>query len=213
MSLIPAHGGSWLTVFSTSRSGTAATTAAAALKSVTLSPREQCDLEMIAIGAFSPLTGFMGREDFDSVCKNMRLANGTVWPIPVTLCPPDEVAASIKEGDKLALKDDKRQSSGDDDGAREVPARQGARNPQRLPDRRRRPSRRRHRGKQGNTCLGGDIDVITPNLCARVRRLSASPAQTREAFAARGWQTVVGVPDPQPDPPRSRISHQSAPWK
>ena len=49
---------------------------------------------MIAIGAFSPLTGFQGEADFESVCTDMRLADGTVWPIPVVLSPADEVAAT-----------------------------------------------------------------------------------------------------------------------
>ena len=48
---------------------------------------------MIAIGAFSPLVGFMGKADFEGVCKNMRLASGVVWPIPVTLCPPRAAAS------------------------------------------------------------------------------------------------------------------------
>src|SRR6266550_2502101 len=55
------------------------------LVSITLSPREQCDLEMLAIGAFSPLSGFMCQSDFERVSREMRLVDGTVWPIPVTL--------------------------------------------------------------------------------------------------------------------------------
>src|SRR4029079_2401985 len=74
------------------------------LPAVQLSPREAGDLEMIAIGAFSPLSGFMGEADFTRVCKEMRLANGTVWPIPVILSPSDDVTAKINKGDKIALK-------------------------------------------------------------------------------------------------------------
>ena len=57
---------------------------------ITLTSKQACDLEMIAIGAFSPLTGFCNKADFESICKDMRLADGTVWPIPITLAVTDE---------------------------------------------------------------------------------------------------------------------------
>src|ERR1041384_4422840 len=107
MSLVSPHGGKLVNRILEPSAAQAATKEAASLTSITLSPREQFDLEMIAIGAFSPLTGFMGKSDFVGVCKDMRLANGTVWPIPVTLCPPDDVSHKINVGQKLALKDDK----------------------------------------------------------------------------------------------------------
>ena len=53
--------------------------------SLTLNDRQLCDLEMLLNGAYSPLKGFLNKEDYDSVLKNMRLANGIVWPIPITL--------------------------------------------------------------------------------------------------------------------------------
>ena len=107
MSLVAPHGGKLVNRILEPTAATAAAKESASLQSLTLSPREQFDLEMIAIGAFSPLTGFMGKSDFVSVCKEMRLANGTVWPITVTLCPSDEVEAKINVGQKLALKDEK----------------------------------------------------------------------------------------------------------
>jgi sulfate adenylyltransferase len=190
MSLITPHGGKLINRVLDLAQGQAAAAAASGLKPLTLSAREQCDLEMIGIGAFSPLTGFMGREDFESVCKNMRLANGRVWPIPVVLCPPDDVAASIHEGEKLALKDDRgnllatmsvRQKFPHDKKL-EIP------NVYRTED-------DAHPGvaivrKQGNTCLGGEVDVINPNYSPEFPDHRLSPARTREAFASRGWQTV-----------------------
>ena len=105
MSLITPHGGKLVNRVLTGSAADSAKTQAASLPSLTLSPREQFDLEMISQGAFSPLNGFMGAADFDSVCKNMRLANGTVWPIPVVLCPSPDAAAKISPGNKVALKD------------------------------------------------------------------------------------------------------------
>src|SRR5206468_1472822 len=112
MSLVTPHGGTLVNRILQGSALESAKKDAANLPAITLSPREQFDLEMIAIGAFSPLTGFMGQADFNSVCKNIRLANGTVWPIPVTLCPADDAAASIQVGKKYALKDDKGRALG-----------------------------------------------------------------------------------------------------
>jgi sulfate adenylyltransferase len=190
MSLIPPHGGKLVNRTLEPAQADAAKAKVAGLKSIKLSAREQGDLEMIAIGAFSPLTGFMGRDDFQSVCKQMRLANGTVWPIPVILAPPDEVAATIREGEVIALRDDNGnllatmtvREKYPHDKTLEIP------NVYRTED-------DAHPGvaivrKQGNTCLAGDIDVINPNYAPDFADYRLPPARTREAFAARGWQTV-----------------------
>ncbi len=70
-----------------------------------LTPRQMCDLELLLNGGFSPLRGFMGREDYEGVCEKMRLADGTLWPMPVTLDLPEELAAKLESGSKLALRD------------------------------------------------------------------------------------------------------------
>jgi sulfate adenylyltransferase len=67
-----------------------------------LTPRQLCDLEMLADGSFSPLDGFLGRQDYESVCQTMRLADGTLWPMPVTLDVPEPLA---RVGTSLALRD------------------------------------------------------------------------------------------------------------
>ncbi|HEX4123559.1 MAG TPA: sulfate adenylyltransferase [Tepidisphaeraceae bacterium] len=191
MSLIQPHGGSLVNRILSPAAAESAKKDAASLASLTLSPREQFDLEMIAIGAFSPLTGFMGQADFASVCKDMRLANGTVWPIPVTLCPPDAIAEKIAAGQRLALKDDEGRllalmtvkEKYPHDKALEIP------NVYATED-------SAHPGvaivqKQGNTCLAGDVDVITPNPDPDFAEFRLPPAKTREAFAAKGWSTVA----------------------
>ena len=70
-----------------------------------LTARQLCDIELILNGGFSPLTGFLDREDYDAVCDVMRLADGTLWPIPITLDVSEELAEGLERGQRLALRD------------------------------------------------------------------------------------------------------------
>src|SRR5438045_9665960 len=78
---------------------------AAASPSLVLDARELADLELIATGAASPLTGFLGSADYESVLARMRLADGTVWPLPLTLAASDEDAAALERGSHVTLRD------------------------------------------------------------------------------------------------------------
>ncbi|MBW1847132.1 MAG: sulfate adenylyltransferase [Deltaproteobacteria bacterium] len=73
------------------------------LKKITISPREEGDLIMMGIGGFSPLTGFMTKADWKGVCDNFLTADGTFWPIPVTLSADKADADAINDGDEIAL--------------------------------------------------------------------------------------------------------------
>jgi len=73
--------------------------------SLDLTPRHLCDLELILNGGFSPLRGFMSRADYDGVCSQMRLADGTLWTIPITLDVTEEFAAGLEAGSSVALRD------------------------------------------------------------------------------------------------------------
>lgn len=77
----------------------------AKLKSLDLTPRQICDTELLINGGFSPLEGFLDQADYDTVCKDMRLRDGSLWPIPVTLDVGEEFAKSLKKGEKVALRD------------------------------------------------------------------------------------------------------------
>ncbi|MGI9264647.1 MAG: adenylyltransferase, partial [Gammaproteobacteria bacterium] len=70
-----------------------------------LTPRQICDIELLLNGGFSPLEGFLGKSDYDSVVETMRLTDGTLWPIPVNLDVSEQFAESISEGDHIALRD------------------------------------------------------------------------------------------------------------
>jgi sulfate adenylyltransferase len=70
-----------------------------------LTPRQLCDLELLLNGGFSPLRGFLTRRDYEAVCATMRLADGTLWPVPVVLDVPEAVAVTLGAGASLALRD------------------------------------------------------------------------------------------------------------
>lgn len=74
-------------------------------ESWTLTDRQVCDLELILNGGFSPLKGFFNKKDYDSVVKNMRLADETLWPMPITLDITQEISDKLSQGDKLVLRD------------------------------------------------------------------------------------------------------------
>ena len=98
--LIPAQGGQLV-----DRCG-ATVEATPPLASVTLTERQQCEFEMIAIGAMSPLEGFMGEADYHSACDHMTLSNGTIWPMPITCAVDSGTADKIAVGARVALNDD-----------------------------------------------------------------------------------------------------------
>ncbi len=76
---------------------------AAGLKQVEISARAKGDLIMLGIGGFSPLSGFMKKADWKGVCENFQLADGTFWPVPITLDVDKADADAMKEGDEIAL--------------------------------------------------------------------------------------------------------------
>ena len=78
---------------------------AADLVSHDLTPRQICDLELLMNGGFYPLKGFLNEKDYDGVVENMRLADGTLWPMPITLDVSEKFAESIELGQDIALRD------------------------------------------------------------------------------------------------------------
>ena len=163
---------------------------AAALRKVSLNPTAVSDLELIAIGAFSPLTGFMARADYESVLEDMRLSNGLVWTIPITLPVSRETADELKEGEEIALVEGERIL-----GMMELAERFEY-------DRVReaelvyRTMEEAHPGVarlygQGEVLLGGDIHLLDRPADRSFAEFRHDPGQTRRMFAQRGWRRIV----------------------
>jgi sulfate adenylyltransferase len=105
--LIPPHGGKLINLVVELARAVALKASAERLPRIQLGEREQCDLELLAIGALSPLTGFMGEADFHSVCDTMKLTSGLPWSVPI-LCPVDRATADkLAIGQTVALTDDR----------------------------------------------------------------------------------------------------------
>jgi sulfate adenylyltransferase len=190
MAQVP-HGGTLINRVLEPAAARAARAEAQGLAGITLSPREAFDLEMLAVGAFSPLTGFLGQADYTRACREMRLADGTVWPIPITLAPPAEQVERVDVGDKVALRDREDRVRAiltvtekyARDNALEIPSVYGTEDDA-------------HPGiaairKQPQTLLAGPVDVIDPNPEPEFPEYRLTPAQTRAAIAEKGWQTIA----------------------
>ncbi|MCC6284511.1 MAG: sulfate adenylyltransferase [Phycisphaerales bacterium] len=191
--LISAHGGGNLNArFNPERAKDLAKDAAG-LKRLTLSQKQSCDLELLGNGGYSPLDGFMGSDDFKSVCKNMTLANGAVWSIPILLSV--DTGQAPKVGERLALHAPNGTLQGvitvkevfPHDKKLEIPSvfrTEDAAHPGAA-----------QVAKEGDVCVAGPVDVVT--LCVDPQGPEAflsyrlTPAQTREEFAKRNWKTVV----------------------
>src|SRR4030042_3088263 len=102
---IPPHGGQLINRTLRGELREAAMERARTFPQVQLTAMAVSDLELIAVGALSPLTGFMTKADYDSVIDTMHMANGLAWSIPVTLPVTDDVAAGLREGQEIALVD------------------------------------------------------------------------------------------------------------
>ena len=189
--LIPPHGGTLAArLVEDSRRESLAREAENLVK-LRLPERQQCDLELLAVGALSPLDGFMGEADFHRVCDEMRLAGGLVWSVPITFAVDADTATSIGIGQPVALTDDAGRVLAVmtvrekylHDKSKECEKVYGTRD-------------EAHPGvkvtmSQGDVCLAGPVEAITPRFEPEFTDLRLTPAQTRAAFAERGWQTVV----------------------
>lgn len=106
MTMLPApHGGRLCELLLPDDRAAEARLEAAGLPAWDLTARQRCDLELLMTGGFSPLDGFMGRADYESVCAGMRLADGTVWPMPIVLDVSEAFAEKLSPGQRVVLRD------------------------------------------------------------------------------------------------------------
>jgi sulfate adenylyltransferase len=157
-----------------------------------LTPRQICDLEMLVNGSFSPLTGFLSRRDYEGVLRDMRLAGGTLWPMPITLDVSETFAAGLRAGSQVALRDGEGvmlavlevSDVWTPDRAAEAQAVFGTTDPS-------------HPGvgylleRAGPVYLGGTVHGIELPHHYDYRTLRHTPRQLRAEFERMGWRKIV----------------------
>ena len=192
--MISPHGGTLVNGYAAEEQVEALKEEALGLSLVVVTPKQLSDAHMIAQGAFSPLQGFMGHEDYNSVVKDMRLANGELWPLPVTLAVNSHQAPGLKEGTRIALAQDDGEIVG-------VLSLEGKFRRDREEEAIKiyRTTETQHPGvanlyQDGDVLLGGKVTLFQehPALEDGVSPHYRTPAQTREAISKLGWNTVVG---------------------
>lgn len=188
-SLNSPHGGSLVDLRVTGGERAECLDRASRLPSVALSERALCDLELLATGAFSPLTGFMGRADYESVLANLRLADGTLWPMPITLPVPadaslrldSEVTLRSSKNEPLALlRIDELYSWDPEHEARVLLGKADARHP--LVN---------EMASWGRLYAAGRLRVLDLPRYHDFVELRRTPAEVRALLTARGARTVV----------------------
>lgn len=186
---IKAHGGQLI-----NREDFSAATrqAAAKLPSVTINAWNLSDLELIGIGGFSPLTGFMTSDDYHAVVKNMHLMSGVLWSVPITLPVTKAVAAEITLNSTVALKD----TSGEIYGTMVVEDKF-------VPDKQLEAqnvygtTELAHPGvkrlfENGDVYLGGAIKLLKKPSHGQFSDYYMEPLETRKMFHDLGWKRIVG---------------------
>jgi len=187
MTTIAPHGGTLVNRLTEGEEGRTLLEELARLPVITLDPRTTADLELIATGGYSPLTGFMGLADYRGVIHEMRLAGGLAWPMPITLRVADAadlrgtVALAAPDGVRLGVLEVREVYAADQhEEAQLVFGTTDARHPGVA-----------HLYAQGAYLVGGEVRLLRRTAPA-FPELALDPVDTRRVFAERGWRTVVG---------------------
>jgi sulfate adenylyltransferase len=191
--LIHPHGGALVDLVASEERAAELKRASRDWPSWDLTPRQICDLELLLTGGFSPLRGFMGKADYESVCASMRLADGSFWPIPVALDLPAERASALGKGDRLGLRDSEGVMLAvlhvsevyTPDRDAEVEQVFGTRS-------REHPGVQRLLGETHDRYVAGTVEGLHLPTHYDFRTLRKTPADLRREFARQGWRRVVG---------------------
>ena len=190
--LIAPHGGTLVELVSTAARSDQIKAESRDWVSHDLSSRQLCDLELLLNGGFSPLTGFMTSADHATVCDGMRLADGTLWPMPIALDVSEATAEKLSPGDKLALRDAEGvmlavvhvEDIYRADRHAEAQAVFGTTNTDH-------PGVAQLLDRTEPVYVGGQLEGLHPVAHYDYKRLRHTPAELRAAFAELGWTKVV----------------------
>jgi sulfate adenylyltransferase len=190
--LIPPHGGRLIDLLVTPERAEQLKAASREWPSWDLTPRQMCDLELLLNGGFSPLEGFLGEADHLAVCEQMRLADGTLWPIPVVLDVTEEVAKTLGPGAALALRDPEGvmlavlhiESVWKPDRMAEAEQVYGTSKPSH-------PGVGHLADRTHAWFVGGKVEGLQMPIHYDYTGLRVGPRQLREEFSRLGWRQIV----------------------
>lgn len=190
--MIDPHGGALIDRVLSDDEATDLKARAPEMATLNLNEREASDLKMISIGAFSPLSGFMNREQYQGSVRDAHLPGGVPWTIPVTLSTDSATASGLREGDEIAL------LNGDGEPAGTLLLEEKFEYDRKLEAREvYRTEDEAHPGvanlySQGDVLLGGSIRALAVEPAEVYADSDRKPAETRRLFEEAGWETVVG---------------------
>ncbi|MBW7477513.1 sulfate adenylyltransferase [Paenibacillus oenotherae] len=192
MSNIKPHGGVLINRVATGAEREALLAEAASLQTIEINNWTVSDLDLIGVGAFSPLVGFLNEADYRSVVERMRLADGTVWSIPVTLAVEEAKAAQLAVGKRAALVGEDGILYGviDVESIYSVDQKHEALHIFKTDDVEH-PGVAKLYGRP-STYVGGAITVLNRPVPEKFNEFYFDPAETRRIFAEKGWRTIVG---------------------
>ncbi|MFC5653057.1 sulfate adenylyltransferase [Paenibacillus solisilvae] len=192
MSNIKPHGGVLINRVANGAEREVLLAEATALQSIIVNTWAISDLDLIGVGAFSPLTGFMNEADYRSVVENMRLANGLVWSIPVTLAVEEDRAAELSVGQRASLVGEDGVIYGviDIESIYKVDQKHEAVNIFKTDDIEH-PGVAKLYGRP-STYVGGAITILNRPVPEKFNEFYFDPSETRRIFAEKGWKTIVG---------------------
>ncbi len=192
MNLIAPHGDTLVNLIVDQQQHAALKEEANSYPSIDLNPRQLCDLELLIDGSFSPLTGFMGQADHDRVVSEMRLADGTLWPIPVTLDLNDKQIEHIGDAEHVTLRDPEGVPLAVIDITdRWQPDVETVANGVFGTTDTAHPGVDYLFNKAGRTAIGGPVRALQKAVHYDFRALRLTPAEVRNRFTRLGWRRVV----------------------
>ncbi len=189
--MILPHGGTLINQYAAESERQSLLEKASQLPALQLDDKNISDLEMIASGAMSPLTGFMKQDDYQSVVDTMHLKNGLAWSIPITLAIDDAAKESIQNREEIALKD----AAGNILATMQVEDIYTY-NKEHEAEKVYRTTDENHPGvayvySQGEHLVGGEITMLNRPAHEDFLDYRLEPAATRKAFEKKGWETIV----------------------
>lgn len=191
-SLIAPHGGELVDLLVSEERAESLKNESIEFKSWTLNDRQICDLELLLNGGFSPLHGFLSKVDYESVLSDLRLADGTLWPMPITLDITEELAEKISEGDKLVLRDKEGfalavmtvSDKWSPDLTREAEQVFGTTDTKH-------PAVTYLLQYSNSVYVGGELEGLQLPTQYDYQNLRRTPAELRRQFKKRGWENIV----------------------